>query len=85
MPSPESPAKRMMTRSSCWTCLVTVESLLDAPQPGADKRGSASAAPGSTMNPRGQSLWLHPCYLRHGAAAAAAGAFALVVMDLTVS
>src|SRR6266851_2490178 len=24
MPSPESPAKRMMTRSSCWTCLVTV-------------------------------------------------------------
>src|SRR5919198_150081 len=30
MPSPESPAKRMMTRSSCWTCLVTEQDLLDA-------------------------------------------------------
>src|SRR3954471_22906173 len=33
MPSPESPAKRMMTRSSCWTCLVTEEDLLDAQHP----------------------------------------------------
>src|SRR6185436_9725409 len=24
MPSPESPAKRITTRSSCWTCLSTV-------------------------------------------------------------
>ena len=29
MPSPESPAKRMMTRSSCLTCLVTSRALLD--------------------------------------------------------
>ena len=28
MPSPESPANRMMTRSTCWTRLITVEGLL---------------------------------------------------------
>src|SRR5215469_7414695 len=33
MPSPESPANLMMTRSSCWTCLVTAECLLCAPRP----------------------------------------------------
>src|SRR5882757_1487138 len=33
MPSPESPAKRMMTRSSCWTCLVTEDDLLDTQRP----------------------------------------------------
>ena len=38
MPSPESPAKRMMTRSSCWTCLVTEEDLLDAQHPSWGRR-----------------------------------------------
>ena len=37
MPSPESPAKRMITRSSCLTCLVTLCRLLSA--------GSAPGAP----------------------------------------
>src|SRR4051794_25950978 len=27
MPSPESPAKRMITRSSCWTCLADLSML----------------------------------------------------------
>src|SRR5204862_910728 len=31
MPSPESPANLMMTRSSCLTCLVTASSLRPAP------------------------------------------------------
>jgi len=31
MPSPESPAKRMITWSSSWTCLVTAQSLLRTP------------------------------------------------------
>ena len=31
IPSPESPAKRMITWSSSWTCLVTAQSLLRTP------------------------------------------------------
>ena len=44
IPSPESPANRIMTRSSCWTCLATV----DGPPPRCaggrrGRRGSVSA------------------------------------------
>src|SRR5215472_10342797 len=44
IPSPESPANLIITRSSCWICLVTVECLLRAPRPHAAATAYRSGA-----------------------------------------
>src|ERR1700685_66279 len=63
MPSPESPANRMMTRSRCWTCLVTVEG--PPPRAAAGLRGTGDGVrPFSADRSRRAKLGLAAPYLR---------------------
>src|SRR5258708_5858645 len=62
MPSPESPANLIMTRSRCWTCLVTVGGLLHAPRPGSDKH--CGRGDGVHPDSRAPSPWPAPCRCR---------------------